>query len=910
MASTYKVKKGDTLSQIAETYLGDWRKYKYLASINNISNPNLIYVGQIIKLSGSSSSSSSSTSSGSSKVVTIDQFGIQSDSDNTIFATWSWSTSNTDHYEVEWYYDTGDGVWFVGQQSQEKNKQSTWSIPSNAKSVRFRVKPISTTKKDSKGNESYYWSASWSAYKTWNTSDNPPKTPPVPTVEVTDLNLTATLENLDVNGTEIEFQVARDNTTIYKTGKATIDSTNHASYSCALISGSEYKVRCRTIKGSAKSEWSDYSSNYKTEPSAVTLKVCKANKRDSDGALYIYLEWTASKTATAYEVEYTTDKSFFDNPSGSTTTLTVDNGQTKLETFGLETGHEYFFRVRAKNTTGESDWSDILSVPLGEVPAAPTTWSSTTTATVGGPLTFYWVHNAKDGSSQTWAELYVEVYVNDTLESHFTKIIENTHDPEEIDKTSYYDIDTSVYSEGAQLRWRVRTSGVTEALGEWSIVRMVDIYAEPVLELTITDSEGNTYQNGASIEAIKAFPIKVHGIASPATQAPIGYHLNIVSNAVYDTVDNIGNDKTVNEGEVVYSKYFDIFTALDTEIAASDVDLENNINYTINCVVAMNSGLSASASVDFTVFWTEQSYDPNAIISIDNDTLVAYIRPYCEEYTTNYYTVTYDDVTDTYTSTTEIADIGWGEAIDAVTTTGEIVYSGISAVTVAEDGTITGGEDIYYCEIQTSSLVNDITLSVYRREFDGSFVELATGLDNSKNTFITDPHPALDYARYRIVAVSNATGAVSFYDVPGYPVGGKSIIIQWDEQWSTFDTTEDAQLEQPPWAGSMLQLPYNIDVSDKYDMDVSLIEYVGRKRPVTYYGTQLGETSTWNVDIPKNDEDTLYALRRLAIWPGDVYVREPSGSGYWANISVAFSQTHLEMIIPVTLDITRVEGGA
>lgn len=908
MASTYTVKKGDTLSQIAETYLGDWRKYTYLAAINNIKNPNLIYVGQVIKLSGSSSSSSgssSSSSSGSSKVATIVHFGIQSNSENTIFATWSWSTSNTDHYEAEWYYDTGDGVWFVGQKSTTEDQQSTYSIPSNAKSVRFRVKPVSKTV-----NESYYWNASWSAYKTWNTQDNPPKVPPVPTIAINELKLTATLENLDVNGTEIEFQVSRDNTTIYRNGKAIINDTNYASYSFTVFPGSEYKVRCRTIKGSAKSGWSDYSSNVKTEPSPVTLKVCKANKRDADGALYIYLEWTTSSAATAYEVEYTTDKAYFDNPSGSTTTLTVDNGQTKLETYGLETGHEYFFRVRAKNTAGESDWSDILSVPFGEVPAAPTTWSSTTTATVGGPLTFYWVHNAKDGSSQTWAELYVEVYVNDTLESHFTKIIENTHNPEEIDKTSYYDIDTSVYSEGAQLRWRVRTSGVTEALGEWSIVRMVDIYAKPVLELTITDSEGNTYQNGASIEEIKAFPIHVHGLASPATQAPIGYHLSIVSNAVYDTVDSIGNDKTVNNGEVVYSKYFDIFTVLDTDITASDVDLENNVNYTINCVVAMNSGLSASASVDFTVSWTEQSYDPNATISIDNDTLVAYVHPYCEEYTTKYYIVTYDNVTDTYTATTEIADIGWGQITDAVTTTGEVVYSGISAVSVAEDGTITGGEDIYYSEVQTSALVKDVTLSVYRREFDGSFTELGTGLDNSKNTTITDPHPALDYARYRIVAVTNSTGAVSFYDVPGYPVGGKSIIIQWDEQWSTFDANSDGVLEQPPWAGSMLKLPYNIDVSDKYGMDVSLIEYVGRKRPVSYYGTQLGESSTWNVDIAKDDEETLYALRRLAIWPGDVYVREPSGSGYWANISVSFNQTHLEVVIPVTLEITRVEGGA
>lgn len=42
---------------------------------------------------------------------------------------------------------------------------------------------------------------------------------------------------------------------------------------------------------------------------------------------------------------------------------------------------------------------------------------------------------------------------------------------------------------------------------------------------------------------------------------------------------------------------------------------------------------------------------------------------------------------------------------------------------------------------------------------------------------------------------------------------------------------------------------------------------------------------------------------------GDVYVREPSGSGYWANISVSFTQTHCELTIPVTLNITRVEGG-
>ena len=63
------------------------------------------------------------------------------------------------------------------------------------------------------------------------------------------------------------------------------------------------------------------------------------------------------------------------------------------------------------------------------------------------------------------------------------------------------------------------------------------------------------------------------------------------------------------------------------------------------------------------------------------------------------------------------------------------------------------------------------------------------------------------------------------------------------------------------------------------------------------------------MEIDKEDEETLYALRRLAIWMGDVYVREPSGSGYWANVSVSFSQTHCELTIPVNLSITRVAGG-
>ena len=213
-----------------------------------------------------------------------------------------------------------------------------------------------------------------------------------------------------------------------------------------------------------------------------------------------------------------------------------------------------------------------------------------------------------------------------------------------------------------------------------------------------------------------------------------------------------------------------------------------------------------------------------------------------------------------------------------------------------------------YCKDENDAYVEDVLLFVYRREFDGKLTEIASDITNGDEIYVTDPHPALDYARYRIIAMSKTTGAVSYSDIPGCHVGEKAVIIQWDEEWKNFDVSEE-DTEEPSWSGSMLRLPYNIDISNKYKPDVSLIEYIGREQPVSYYGTQLGESATWNVVVPKKDVETIYALRRLAKWMGNVYVREPSGSGYWANITVGFNIKHLDTTVPVTLTVARVEGG-
>lgn len=892
MATKYHiVKKGDLPSAICKKYGISLSQLVKLNNLRKNSRGNyLIYVGQKLIISGKTTTSHSTPgkkpSSKKSNCPKIVHFGLQSDTDSTVFATWDWSRSNTDKYKVVWNYHTGDGVWFIGEEKEITAKQCTYNAPSNAEKVRFKVKAISKKHKVNK-KEVSYWTADYTSWKTYDFDNNPPQMPPVPTVKIEKYTLTASLTNLDdINATEIEFQVIKDNSKTYKTGVVKIKKWA-ASFSCTIEAGHSYTVRARSKRNKSYSGYSDYSDGAKTIPSTpASITSIKALSETS-----VQIEWDNVTNATKCEVQYTTKKIYFDS-SSEVKSITVES-TTHAEITGLESGQEYFFRVRATNEQGESGWSEIVSITIGKAPAAPTTWASTTTAIVGEKVILYWVHNSEDGSSQTKAEL--ELIIGDTTETH---TITNTTEESEKDKTSQYSLSTFTYTEGTTIKWKVRTAGITGVYGDWSTQRVIDIYAPPTLSLSITDNAGT------SLAVLESFPFYINGVTGPATQTPIGYHVTITSTETYSTVDEIGNVKMISAGDDVYSQFYDISENLALEISAHSVDLENGITYKVTVVASMNSGLTVEESAEFEVAWTDEQYTPNAEISIDEETLCAYIHPYCDYYPMVCYKVELSTTTGTYVRTSEIiSETIEGTSVDeAFTENGDVVYY----------GTLSSGTGVYFCEVESevSELVDGITLSVYRREFDGSFVEIGTGILNASNTFVTDPHPALDLARYRIVAISDTTGAVSYTDIPGVIVGETAVVIQWDEAWTEFDTTNEDEMEQPAWAGSMLKLPYNIDVSDSNESDVTLVEYIGRKRPVSYYGTQLGSTSSWKVDVAKEDKDTLYALRRLAVWMDDVYVREPSGSGYWAYIKVSFSQEHCNLVIPVTLDITRVDGGA
>lgn len=205
-------------------------------------------------------------------------------------------------------------------------------------------------------------------------------------------------------------------------------------------------------------------------------------------------------------------------------------------------------------------------------------------------------------------------------------------------------------------------------------------------------------------------------------------------------------------------------------------------------------------------------------------------------------------------------------------------------------------------------LPNTVTLAVYRKNDDGTFVKIDDNIPNNENLFITDPHPNLAGAEYRIVATDTVSGVMTYYDPPPIDMHCTDIILQWDEDYGNRPNNGDTR-DIIPNLGNIIRLPYNVDVSESANIDNEMVKYVGRKDPVSYYGTHTGYTANWNTEIPKYDKETIKMLRKLQVFPGDVYVREPNGTGYWAHVTVTFPINHCALTVSVSISVTRVEGG-
>lgn len=799
------------------------------------------------------------------------------------------------------------------------------------------------------------WDDEWSE---WSSGVCSPLSAPsaAPTVELSDndAHVIATMDDLDTSYNYIQFRLLQapvvDATTKKVTSAGAIVQTSdwlattvktttksgttvEVAYitwtSKKLSNSTEYVVQARgkaNIGGN--SDWSDYSEVVTTRPDSVAIKSLKAANDIS-----VVLFWDAlSASNITYIAEYTDDDSNFDKGYGTETKSALTSPMTiDVSSSESDYANTWYFRLCAVSTDSsgnsvQSRWSAVKSIALGHSPDVPTTWSSGSTISTdeNDQIILYWAHNTVDGSDQTKAHIQIRVrsknsafpskWADSNLIEYDYVVPEGSKEP----NIGYLAITSAMVEEWISrfgdifvAQWRVKTQGyITTSAGwsEYGTTRSFNILDSVEVTTYLLNNEKTMVTNGSAdsdghIPVVLTFPCYAYASVD-TNDTVVGYLVKIIADSSYSIADSVGNTINVVSGQTLYEKYVSSSEkTLYQEINVSDIRFKQNADYTLVINVSTEYASTGSGEYKFSPTQSDElsntTHIVNANVAYDENNYTCKVKPYWAKNVVEYVLTTEqpDDWEDMFYRSYFIKN---GDTFELVE---EDPDTGLAP---------TWEENTYYYQTWTElSSDGRVDFNVYRTNYDGSFTLVgSTYAQGTKDAgIVLDSHPSLDLARYRVVAIDHETGALEYADINSMPVNESAIIIQWNDNQVSYDINSNYDEENPSWSGSLLRLPYDIDVSEENSTDVKMLEYAGREHPVSYYGTHLGTSATWKTDIIKSDTETLYQLRRLAVWMGDCYVREPSGLGYWAHIKVSISQTHNNPVVPVTLNLTRVEGG-
>lgn len=202
--------------------------------------------------------------------------------------------------------------------------------------------------------------------------------------------------------------------------------------------------------------------------------------------------------------------------------------------------------------------------------------------------------------------------------------------------------------------------------------------------------------------------------------------------------------------------------------------------------------------------------------------------------------------------------------------------------TVDEDGTRTRAVEITLTA-PTGSSQTDV-YDIYR--MDGDDVRLIG--EGFPLEFVTVDEYApfgSDIDLFYRVALRTVDGSVEFVDVD-YEFPCDSLRFDWE--------------------GGSLELPYNLAIGDKYAKDADIRQHLDGSSDA-YWNPNIIRTATLETDVILLDQvDEIDAVRKLARYPGAVFVRTPNGCAYEANVEVSDMSSSSKNLMAVSFDATQV----
>lgn len=808
--------------------------------------------------SGSPASTNQPSYTGNPHVV-FDRDPVLDQANRIATVYWSWNTSAHkyhDHYVVKWwYYTPANGQWEPTSESTTNNTFATYPIPATASLAKASVKAVQKKKYKGKDNKRHNitgkkkWTCAWatSKYVDAGVQADIPTAPDIKDIYISNGYLHMSFDNYNYEGATIYFEIIQED----KNGNRKLfNNTATAIVSYGRVSVNNiriedgYKYYAR-CKACYNGHYSNSWGNYSDVVTTAPPKPENVKAETRE----------VDPDEKKYRVLITWDP--VDNVSDVQDDKYQVSYTQKQDLFDTSTDD-----VRTIDVPNDDRPRTSIDITLpnqgawyfrvrGHNLGGDGPWSDIVSASVGlkpePPTTWTYTSNVKAGEPV---------------------IFNWTHNSADGSKQSAARLWVTLNGEpmpgynpkelGVEKAERFDTSNIDDgATLLWKVATKGahKDYSDASVEREVKVHEPPTVSislnkfsgqisNEEELAQISKYPVNVSISAGPTTQKLVSMDFTIIADDSYASVDETGGWIYVSKGDVVYSKRID-----DPE--------ENTINFSLT---------------------------PGDVNLVNDINYIARAVSYMSSALT-----------------------GTGATNFHVAYDGEDEFEPHASVEI-NFNTLTAKIYPYCTDEFGGEIISGGMLAVYRLNYDGTYTEIASGIEMGSGEVVLDRHPTLDYARYRVVATSDTTGRSSVSDISPEEVNADCIVLNWMEDEGVLRNTL-ADEDDNAVLGDYLRLPYNVDVSDSNNMDVALIEYIGREHPVSYYGTQKGYSSSWKCEIRKDDIDSIYALRRLARYAGDVYVREPNGSGYWAQVKVQYSINHKTTMIPVSLNITRVEGG-